>query len=173
MKHVTIEQALAARTTFHDRHLDSMMERMSQFFGKIIDLGDDGSGFPRWGQSAGELMEVCWLLYYRQTLVHHPDGRPMTMRQIAEALCRNLHCPMPYNIYALASRRRRAGRKPVVCLYSRLWRENHTGLDSLLLWSEPVRFDPIRSYRGVFSSPAYDELQRAKRRARRTARDNH
>lgn len=166
MKLTTIEQALAARTSFNDRELDETMNRMSEFFACVIDMPDDGSGFPRWGQSASELMEVAWLLHCRRTLVHHPDGRPMNMRQIAEALCEKLHCRLPSNIYSVASRRRRHGRQPVVNLYARLWRENRTGLDSLLLWSPPVVLARLPSYRGAFASGAYDRLRRQKREKR-------
>lgn len=125
-------------------------QRMSRFFVWLMHHADDGSGFPKWGETRAKLMEVAYVLTKWQVFTND-KGLPMSNAEVAEGLCKAVHCPVPCNIYQAASRCRRKHRRSVVDYYAKLWRENKTGPERSLLWTNPVIFPKFTSYRGVFA----------------------
>lgn len=139
------------------REREHVKEMMICVFMALIERGDDGSGFPIWGESRSKLMEVAYALAKWGIVIHHPTGGPASMREIAGMLCRSLHCSVPRNIYNpiyLMRKRKRC----VVDYYAKLWREGRVTPASSLLWAEPVYFPKIHNYKEAFDSPYFRRL---------------
>lgn len=126
------------------------LEMMVQVFTALIEHDDHGSGFPIWGESMAKLMEVAYVLAKLRIFIHFPGGTPATMKEIAEWLCKALHCEVPANIYEAPSRTKKRGRRTIVDYYAMLWRENESTPASSLLWAKPIQFPRLKSYRHVF-----------------------
>lgn len=136
-------------------------EMLINVFTTLVDSADDGSGFPIWGESRAKLMELAYTFSKWRIFIHHPTGTPASMREIAEMLCKALHCEVPRNIYRPVERMKKRNRC-VVDYYAKLWRENRTSPSSSLLWSRPVQFPKIHNYRVAFDSPAFRALHAKK-----------
>lgn len=134
------------------------LQMMIDVFTRLIASNDRGTGFPIWGESKAKLMELAYVLAMERVFIHHPTGTPATIKDVAEMLCKALHCKVPKNIYEPASRVRRKGGKSIVDYYAKLWRENRSSPSSSLLWAEPIYFPQIKNYREAFDSPAFRRL---------------
>lgn len=139
------------RTEVQGDELRDTMMRMMRFFAAVMDLPDSDSGFPRWTERPSRLVETAWVLWQWGVFIHHPTGSPMTFREICQRLCHKLHVRMPANIYGVGYVCRQPAHRCIVDYYAMLWRENRTGLDSMLLWYEPPVLPRITSYRGMFT----------------------
>lgn len=125
--------------------------RMVAFFQRMMNLSPRGDGFPRWQDSADQLIENAYQLWQWRVFTDKSTGRPMTFREIATRLCRNLHVRMPANIYAVARYSRSTRRLPVVEYFAMLWREARLSPEILVTWEEPITLHKPTSYRGLFT----------------------
>lgn len=125
--------------------------RMVAFFQRMMNLSPRGDGFPRWQDSADQLIENAYQLWQWRVFTDKSTGRPMTFREIATRLCRNLHVRMPANIYAVARYSRSTRRLPVVEYFAMLWREARLSPEILVTWEEPITLPKPTSYRGLFT----------------------
>lgn len=125
--------------------------RMVAFFQRMMNLSPRGDGFPRWQDSADQLIENAYQLWQWRVFTDKSTGRPMTFREIATRLCRNLHVRMPANIYAVARYSRSTRRLPVVEYFAMLWREARLSPEILVTWDEPITLPKPASYRGLFT----------------------
>lgn len=125
--------------------------RMVAFFQRMMNLSPRCDGFPRWQDSADQLIENAYQLWQWRVFTDKSTGRPMTFREIATRLCRNLHVRMPANIYAVARYSRSTRRLPVVEYFAMLWREARLSPEILVTWEEPITLPKSTSYRGLFT----------------------
>mgnify|MGYP007035508847 CR=1 FL=1 len=125
--------------------------RMVAFFQRMMNLSPRGDGFPRWQDSADQLIENAYQLWQWRVFTDKSTGRPMTFREIATRLCCNLHVRMPANIYAVARYSRSTRRLPVVEYFAMLWREARLCPEILVTWEEPITLPKPTSYRGLFT----------------------
>lgn len=125
--------------------------RMVAFFQRMMNLSPRCDGFPRWQDSADQLIENAYQLWQWRVFTDKSTGRPMTFREIATRLCRNLHVRMPANIYAVARYSRSTRRLPVVEYFAMLWREARLSPEILVTWEEPITLPKPTSYRGLFT----------------------
>lgn len=141
-------------------------------FTALVERQDDGSGFPLWGESKAKLMQLAYVLAKWKVFVHKPTGAPASIKEVAELLCKALHCKVPRNIYQPACRKRKRGHGSIVDYYAKLWRENRSSPTISIMWDIPVQFPMIEDYTYVFDSPAYRLLQRNKKEQRKRRRQN-
>ena len=117
---------------------------LTDFFGKYLFWGGNGSGFPRWSEDPRALIEVAWYLARWHAYVLPGQGRWLTFKEIASLLCRSLHVDMPANIYDVVARRRRRGHS-VIDYLAKVRREARVSYDTLCLeWHPQLQFPMLR-----------------------------
>lgn len=162
MKRKNFDERDYVLTEVGGKERKEVIDMMVQVFSCLISRGDDGTGFPIWGESKAKLMELAYVLAKLRIFIHHPTGKPATTKDIAEWLCRSLHCEVPRNIYQPAARMRQR-QKSIVDYYAMLWRENRTTPAVSLLWARPIVFPKIQNYREAFDSPYFRALHKRRK----------
>ncbi len=145
---VFIDHEALKRATCAEAHQQTIMD-MVDYFTTIINEPDRGTGFPQWSESTRKLMELSWRIYRTRCLHDTATGRALTMRRIAELLCKKLHHAMPAHPYQAAWASRHGKYATLVNSMVSL-RANGCSFCSMLYWARQIQFPRFESYRGVF-----------------------
>jgi hypothetical protein len=124
-----------------------MLQLMLQLYYKLMAMPETYDGYPKWGDSTDQLMEMAWELWHTHTIVDPVTQRKATLKQIATNLCTKLHRKVPRNISGVVRQSKGTGRMPVIDYFVKLAKEARVG-PAFFVISEPLpTLPPMRPRR--------------------------